>query len=83
MNGYGTRIIYTSCQDTSKGFGIQLLSKNKNEAKFKFQSQSARSQRWFDIDFDWIEANFSPHEPDLYKKSFIAMRKHKIQTNLK
>ena len=34
-------------------------NKNKNEAKFKFQGQSARSQRWFDLDFDWIEVNFS------------------------
>ena len=43
---------------------------NKNEAKFKFQGQSARSQRWFDLDFEWIEVNFSTHEPDLYKKMF-------------
>ena len=41
-------------------------NKNKNEAKFNFQVQSARSQRWFDLDFDWIEVNFSTHEPDLY-----------------
>ena len=34
-------------------------NENKNEAKFKFQGQSARSQRWFDLDFDWIEVNFS------------------------
>ena len=46
------------------------LNKNKNEAKFKFQGQSARSQRWFDLDFDWIEVNFSTREPDLYKKLF-------------
>ena len=26
--------------------------KIKNEAKFKFQGQSARSQRWFDLDLD-------------------------------
>ena len=32
--------------------------KNKNEAKFKFQGQSARSQIWFDIDLDWIEIKF-------------------------
>ena len=30
-------------------------NKNKNEAKFKFQGQSSRSQRWFHLDFDWIE----------------------------
>ena len=28
--------------------------KNKSEAKFKFQGQSARSQIWFDLDLDWI-----------------------------
>ena len=42
----------------------------KNEGKFKFQGQSARSQRWFDIDFDWIEVNFITREPDFYKKLF-------------
>ena len=29
-------------------------NKNKNEAKLKFQGLSAISQRWFDLDFDWI-----------------------------
>ena len=43
-------------------------NKNKNEATFKFQGQSARSQRWFDLEFDWIEVIFSTREPDLYKK---------------
>ena len=41
--------------------------KNKNEAKFKFQGQSARSQRWFDLDFYWIEVNFSTCEPSFYE----------------
>ena len=41
--------------------------KNKNEAKFKFQGQSARSQIWFDLDLDWIEINFSSREPNFYK----------------
>ena len=27
-------------------------NKNKNKAKFKFEGLSARSKRWFDIDFD-------------------------------
>ena len=45
-------------------------NRNKNESKFKFQGQSAISQRWFDIDFDWIEVNFSTREPDFYKKLF-------------
>ena len=42
-------------------------NKNKNEVKFKFQGLSARSQRWFYIDFDWIEVKFSTREPDFYK----------------
>ena len=40
--------------------------KNKNGAKFKFQGQYARSQRWFDLDFDCIEVSFSTHETDFY-----------------
>ena len=40
--------------------------KNKNEAKFKFQGQYARSRLWFDIDLDWIEINFISREPDFY-----------------
>ena len=44
--------------------------KNKNKAKFKFQGQSERSQLWFDIDFDFIEVNFSTREPDLYTELF-------------
>ena len=42
-------------------------NKNKNEANFKFQGQSARLQRWFDLDFDLIEENFSTREPNLYE----------------
>ena len=48
-----------------KYLGFTAENKNKNEAKFKFQGQYAKSQRWFDIDFDWIEVNFSTREPDL------------------
>ena len=40
------------------------------EAKFKFQGQSARSQRWFDLDLDWIQVNVSTREPDFNKKLF-------------
>ena len=43
-------------------------NKNKNEAKLKFQGQSAISQSWFDIEFHWIEVNSSTHEPNFYKK---------------
>ena len=51
---------------------LKLISANKNinEAKFKFQGQSVRSQRWFDIHFAWIEVNFSTHDLDFYKKRF-------------
>ena len=45
-------------------------NKNKNDAKFKFQGQSAISHCWFDLDFDIIGVNFSTREPDLYKKIF-------------
>ena len=45
-------------------------NKNKNEAKFKFQGQYARSQRWFYLDLDWIEVNFSTRDPDFHKKPF-------------
>ena len=45
-------------------------NKNKNGAKFKFQGQSARSQRWFDIDFDCIKVNFSTREPVFHVKLF-------------
>ena len=52
-----------------KDLKFVATDKNKNEAKFKFQGQSARSQRWFDLDLDWIEVNFSTHEPDFYKET--------------
>ena len=45
-------------------------NKNKNEAIFKLQGQSAISQRWFDLDLDWIEVNFITREPDFYKETF-------------
>ena len=49
-----------------KDLKYAATDKNKNAAKFKFQGQSARSQRWFDLDFDWIEVNFSTREPIFY-----------------
>ena len=66
-NGNGKRIICTNDYDTSKGFDFFATDKNKNEAKFKFQGQSAIWQRWFDLDLDWIEVNFSTLEPYFYK----------------
>ena len=41
-----------------KDFKCTEADKNKNEAKFKFQGQSARSRRWFDLHFDLTEVNF-------------------------
>ena len=38
-----------------KDLKITEANKNKNESKFKLQGQSARSQSWFDRDFDLIE----------------------------
>ena len=35
-----------------KYLNVFATDKKKNEAKFKFLGQSARSQRWFDLDFD-------------------------------
>ena len=54
----------------SKRFDVFATDKNKNEAKVKFQGQSAISQRCLDLDFDGIEVNFSTRDPDLYKKVF-------------
>ena len=53
-----------------KNLEFIAANKNKNEAKCKFQGQSAISQRWFDLEFDCIEVNSSTREPDFYKKRF-------------
>ena len=45
-------------------------NKNKYESKFKFWDKSAISQRWFNLDFDWIEVSFSTREPDFCKENF-------------
>ena len=55
-------------------------NKNNNEAKFKFQGQSTRSQRWFDLDFDCIEVNFSTGETDFYM-DFFQIHKNTQDTN--
>ena len=57
-----------------KDLKFEAADKNKNESKFKFQGQSARSQLWFDLDLDWIDIHFSTREHDFYKKLF---RSHK------
>ena len=46
------------------------VNKIKNEDKFKFQGQYARSQRWFNLDFDCIEEKFSTCENDFYRKIY-------------
>ena len=53
-----------------KDLNITEKNKNENKDKFKFQGQYAGSQCWFDFDFDWIEENFSTHEPNFYKEIF-------------
>ena len=58
-------------------------NKNKNEAKFKFQGQSARSQRWFDLDFDWIEEILAHVNLISLVKFIKSISKQKIQTHLK
>ena len=59
-----------------KDLKLIAANKNKNEAKFKFEGLSTRSQRWFHIYFDCIEVNFSTCEPGFYPI-------HKIQIRLK
>ena len=53
-----------------KDLQFDAVDENKNESKFKFQGQSARSQLCFDLDLNWNDINFSTCEPDLYKKLF-------------
>ena len=49
-----------------KDLQFVAADKNKSEAKFKFQSQYARSQLWFDLDLYWIDKKCSTLEPDFY-----------------
>ena len=53
-----------------KDLNITEKNRNKNEDKFKYQSQYARFKHRFDIDFDWIEKHFSTREPGLYNKIY-------------
>ena len=52
-----------------KDLKFVAADKKKNEAKFKFQGLSARSQRWFDLNFGWIEVKSSTSETGLYKET--------------
>ena len=47
-----------------KDLKFVATDQNKHEAKLNVQGQLSRSQRWFDLDFDWIKVYFSTHEPD-------------------
>ena len=66
-----------------KDLKFVATDKNKNGAKLKFQRQSSISQRWFDLDFDWIEVSLRTREPCFYKKFFKAMMIQKIQIHIK
>ena len=37
------------------------------DQEYNFQGQSARPIRWFDLDHEWLEENFSTREPDISK----------------
>ena len=54
----------------SKDLKFDAADLKKNSSKFKFQGHSAKSRYWFDLDLDWIDINFSTHEPDFSKKFF-------------
>ena len=51
-----------------KDLKLIAANKNRNEAKFKFQSQSARSHCWFDLELDCIQVTFGKHEPYFHQK---------------
>ena len=53
-----------------KYFKVTEANKYKNDDKFKVQGQSARSHRWIDLGFDFIEETFRTHEPDFYRKIY-------------
>ena len=57
------------------------ITEAKKKTRFKFQGQSARSQCWFDLDFDCMKENLSTREPNFYRKTF--QRHYKTQyTNI-
>ena len=58
--------MHKSSSYDKKDFKFIAANNNRNEAKFKFQGQYARSQSRFDLDFVWIEVNFSTCELVLY-----------------
>ena len=65
-----------------KDLKFNEANKNENKSKFKFQGQSARSQRWFDLDFDWIEETFRTRDPDLCRKIYQRHDETKFQSEI-
>ena len=66
-----------------KDLKLTAENKIKNEAKFKFQGQSAISQHWFDLDFDWIDVNLSHANLIYIRNLFRAAMIHKIKIHIK
>ena len=66
-----------------KDFKFTAENKNRNEAKFKFQGQSAISQRWFGLEFDWIGLMLAHVNLISMRNFFGAMKMHKIKIHLK
>ena len=66
-----------------KYLNITEENKDKNEDKFKFQGQSARSQRWFDLGFYLIEKNSAHVNLISIRKYFKGIIKHKIKIHFK
>ena len=62
--------------------GNQMVKKNKTK-KYKFQGQSARSIRWFDLDYEWLEEIFRKRELDFYKNCIKIILGVIIQINIK
>ena len=42
--------------------------KKDNPKRYNLQGQSARSKLWIYLIHEWLEENFSTHEPEFYKK---------------
>ena len=65
LNGYVTRVI-------CKSFIHRKESDNKKEKentqKDNFQGKSSKSTCLFNLDREWLEKQFRPREPDLYRK---------------
>ena len=42
-------------------------NEKENTKKYNSQGQSAIPKRWFDLDHEWLEENFSTRGPEFYK----------------